>query len=125
MIIVDTDIFIDNFRGLVKAKNFFERVIESDKGFYFSVITEAELLSGEECNDKLKMDRVLQLFSLGKKLVIDNRIAKSAGELRRQYNLALDDCFIGATALEHNAILITRNISDFKKIKGLSVRMPY
>ena len=125
MIMIDTDVFIDNFRGIEKSKKFFEEIISGDKEFYFSVITEAELLSGKECEDKLKMNKVLNLLSLGHKLTIDNNIARTAGDFRRLYNLKLDDAFIGATAFLHNSTLITRNIDDFKSVKVLEVMKPY
>ncbi|MEK6808535.1 MAG: PIN domain-containing protein, partial [Nanoarchaeota archaeon] len=107
-----------------KSRDFFKDTIESG-GFYFSVITEAELLSGKECEEISKMNRVLELLSLGQKLEIDNNIAKKSGELRRLFSLNLDDAFIGATTVVNNATLLTRNLGDFKKVKGLVVKCPY
>ena len=125
MIMIDTDIFIDNFRGVEKAKNFFEEMVRKKTKFHFSVITEAELISGKECEDKFKMEKVLQLLSLGDKVSINNKIARRAGEFRRIYNLTLDDSFIGASAFELSMSLVTRNLNDFNKINGLEVKKPY
>ena len=37
----------------------------------------------------------------------------------------LPDAIIAATAINHNLILITRNVADFKKITRLKVLNPY
>jgi predicted nucleic acid-binding protein len=45
-------------------------------------------------------------------LSIDKKVAQLAGDLKRktrQQQLELDDCFIAATALIHQAVLITHN----------------
>jgi len=41
-----------------------------------------------------------------------------AGDLKRKYNFLLPDAIIAATALHNNMEILTRNLKDFKKIKG-------
>lgn len=53
---------------------------------------------------------------------IDIPLAKSAGDLRREYKLELGDAIIAATALAWDATLLTRNVRDFKKIPGLQIQ---
>ncbi|MDD4971225.1 MAG: type II toxin-antitoxin system VapC family toxin [Paludibacter sp.] len=45
--------------------------------------------------------------------------------LRKKHKTKLPDAIIAATALVSGFILITRNVSDFKNIKGLTVLNPY
>jgi predicted nucleic acid-binding protein len=52
---------------------------------------------------------------------LDNATADKSIEIRKAHKIKLPDAIIAATALIHNLILITRNISDFKNIEGLRV----
>lgn len=45
--------------------------------------------------------------------------------IRQRYRTKLPDAIIAATALVHDCVLISRNISDFKNIAGLQVINPY
>ncbi len=51
-------------------------------------------------------------------------IFNKAIEVRVLYNLKLGDSIIAATALVHDLILYTRNVSDFNKIAGLKMVNP-
>ncbi|MEK7257684.1 MAG: PIN domain-containing protein [Bacteroidota bacterium] len=47
-------------------------------------------------------------------------------EIRRQFkSIKLPDAIIAATALTHQLTLLTRNVSDFSKIPGLTVVNPF
>lgn len=46
-------------------------------------------------------------------------------DLRKKHKTKLPDAIIAATALVSGFTLITRNVSDFKNIKGLTVFNPY
>lgn len=126
VLVVDTNIFIDNLRGLESARRFFDS-IRNDHGcsMYYSAITEAELLSGKECENEEKADRILELLSLGEKILVTNDIARAGGAIRRKYNLTLLDALIAATALSIGGILCTRDIGAFKAIPGLEKKEPY
>lgn len=52
---------------------------------------------------------------------VDSRLARTAGMLRRLYALKTPDSAIAATALITGTALVTRNVSDFKKIPDLRV----
>lgn len=49
-------------------------------------------------------------------------MAHVAADLRRDYRIEFADATIAATALTMNAILLTRNVRDFKRIPNLSVQ---
>jgi len=56
---------------------------------------------------------------------IDNEVAGRAVELMRGKSANLADAVIAATALINEYTLLTRNIDDFKKIKGLKLLNPF
>jgi len=120
--LLDTDIFIDFFRGFNEAKNFIKGYMEE---IVFSAISETELLSGKECNDPNDKERILHILSKFKKVAVDNPITIFAGDIRRIYGLEVPDAILAASAMSTGSILVTRNIKDFKNIKGLKIHKPY
>ncbi len=123
MKVIDTDIFIDALHGVEKAEKLLKASIENVDAF--SAITESELLSGKDCDDKGKREALLHLLSLLTKISVDNPIAQIAGDLRRNYRIALPDALIAATALHLNAKLVTRNTKDFSAIREIELESPY
>lgn len=121
MILVDTDIFIDFLRGVPAAGLFFK---ENYGAIAFSAITEVELLSGKKCDLAPVRDDVVHLLAQFQKIPLGNPIAQSAGDLRRA-GCSLGDAVIAASAISIDAVLVTRNLKDFKAIAGLSVKKPY
>lgn len=119
-VVVDTDIFIDYFRGFKPALYFLK---END--ISFSAITEGELLSGERCKNPDEEEKVFHILSQFQKIPVDNPLIQVAGAIRRTYCLELPDAIIAATAIFVDAILVTRNIKDFERVKGLKIKIPY
>lgn len=122
-IVIDTDIFIDHLRHFGSATDFIKGTEAHDT--YFSAITEAEILSGQDCDSEDKRRMVIALLSRFSKIHVDNTVAKLGGEIRRKFGLELDDALIAATAIKTGAVLVTRNVKDFKRIEGLEVKSPY
>ncbi|HCE44794.1 MAG TPA: VapC toxin family PIN domain ribonuclease [Lentisphaeria bacterium] len=117
-ILADTDVLIDFLRGNEKAV---ELVRENSDTIIVSPITITELYAGarneKERND---LDSFLALFQ---NIPIDSEIAKSAGNLKREFfkshNLGMADCLIAATAIASNAKLKTLNVKHFPMFKNL------
>ncbi len=123
MEVVDTSIFIDHLRGHKPSSDFFTSL--DGKVLLFSALSEAELLSGKSCNNPEQRENVLQFLKRWKKIDVTNPIAMKAGDLRRANEITLSDAIIAATAIVYSAELLTRDVSDFKNIEGLKVRVPY
>lgn len=121
--LVNTDVFVDYFMGDFHAKEFFEQLPEGI--FYYSALTKMELLSSSLCTDPSVRNSTAAMLSLGKRVEIDDTIIGLAAELRRQHGLSLQDSVMAATALHLKAELVTKNISDFKRIKDLLLMKPY
>jgi predicted nucleic acid-binding protein len=74
-----------------------------------SAVTVAEIRAGMRDEEEPATRAFLESFDI---LSIDKKVAQLAGDLKRktkQQQLELDDCFIAATALIHQAVLITHN----------------
>ena len=124
-LLLDSDIFIDVLRGFRPARDFVQNLIKSEQNVFFSAITETELLAGSECDDAKKKDNALHLLFPFKKIIVENRIAQMAGDIRRTYSLQVPDAIIAASALLTQSTLISRNAKDFEKVKELKMMQQY
>lgn len=122
MKVLDTDIFIDFFRGHPPAIPYIK---DHRMEILFSAISEGELLSGSICDDDKEKEKVFHLLSQFEKIAVDNPLIQVAADLRREYGLELPDAIIAATALVTQSMLVTRNVKDFQKVKNLQIEKPY
>lgn len=123
--VIDSDIIIDFLRHQEKAKHFIEKIINTDNTIYISALTEAEVLSGKDCNDDEKKGKTEDLLASFELLEVTQSLARKAAELRRKYDVPLHDAIIAATALELAVPIYSRNSKDFKRIKELKLEYPY
>lgn len=118
--------FIKNHKGTI------ERIEElSSSELSISVITVSEIEYGlnkiESIKRGVEIERVSRsLTSAIEVIEIDYSIAVRAGKIRAYLNkegknIGAHDLLIGATAIEHNLILVTSNVSEFVRIEGLRV----
>ncbi len=106
--------------------------------YYLSTITIGEIQQGiSKLTDK-KQQRILQNWLFGKVLPefeeriidVDTDVSLKWGEIqginkKNGFTLPSIDSLIAATAIAHNLIVVTHNISDFDNIKGLKVFNPW
>lgn len=89
-----------------------------------SAITEIELLSWKNASPQdivviggfIRDARVIEL---------DPDVKIKTADIRKSYGLKMPDAIIAASALVHNLTLLTRNVSDFKKIPQLNIINPW
>jgi predicted nucleic acid-binding protein len=88
-----------------------------------SIITKIELLS---FNASAEHHRQLTdfLYKVNVLTLTDDIVDKCI-DIRNQRKIDLPDAVIAATALVYHRVLISRNVSDFKKIQGLQVIDPH
>ncbi len=123
--LLDTNICIYFLKGLFSLDKKFENIGLSN--CFVSEITIAELKFGAENSQNQEKNRktVDQFVSKFAIIPIFNSLdvyAKEKSRLRKK-GLPLDDFDlpIGATAISNNLILVTRNISDFERLKGIEI----
>jgi hypothetical protein len=112
-ILLDSDVLVDHLRG-------HRRIVPGRDELFVSAISRAELFSGRGAEEQ----RIRRLLEPMTNLSVDAAIAERAGRLRRETRRRLPDALIAATALEHRLTLVTRNVRDFKRVKGLRLRPP-
>jgi predicted nucleic acid-binding protein len=108
--LVDTDLFVDHFRGA--------RPLDISSGrVSYSIVTRAELFAGRGADE----DGLRILLGRFRELQLSRHSAERAGQIRREIGVALPDALIAATALEHDLALQTRNRRDFERVPGLAL----
>jgi predicted nucleic acid-binding protein len=98
----------------------------NDEDLYFSVISLGEILTGitvlpvSKRRDGLQnwLDDTLRPWSSGRILPVSDKIAERWGVLVGECRLKgkqvkVADGLIAATALEHDLVIVTRNVKDF------------
>lgn len=117
--LIDTNIFIDSFRGKKRAQEFLDHTAT----VFCSVITVAELIQGSRNNkEKTVIEQSLQAVQI---VPITTQTSKKMLELMSKYSLShgltIPDALIAASAIEENLALITANTKHFSFIKNLKV----
>lgn len=121
MYTLDTNIIIYYLKGEPKIVRFLNKEILNGSRFFISSITEIELLSYPKISSEelFKIEEVLKTLSI---IPVDSQVARFSGFLKRKYNISLPDSVIATTAYLTNSKLLTRNVKDFKKLKGFSIQ---
>ena len=121
--LVDSNTIIDYVGNKMPDKSLLILDGYFDNNFSLSIISKIEVLGFNDSSDELK--QLVDLIDLANIIYVDDVIANKTIELRKIYKIKLPDALIAATALVYNFMLISRNISDFKKIDGLNFIDPY
>lgn len=121
--LTDSNVVIDYLAGKLPAAGMELLNGLVDEGMVVSVITKIEVLG---CNLDKDDERVLKDF-LDEALVIDigEEIADTTISIRKSMKIKVPDAIIAATAIVLELTLLTRNLNDFKGIKGLKVIDPW
>lgn len=69
-----------------------------------------------------QMDAIRDFLATATTVPLDGLLAQAAGIIRRGGKLKTGDACIAATTLAYGATLLTRNVRDFKRVPGLSVK---
>lgn len=106
---------------------------QDDSALYLSVVTLGEIERGIARQDRLDppfardlrdwLNRTVQLFG-DRLLPVDAQSARIWGQLSAQLGHAGADLLIAATALRHDATVVTRNVADFEPT-GCKIENPF
>jgi len=89
-----------------------------------SVVSKIEILGYSKISSK-DLLRIEDMFNVLEIIGLSEEVVSKTIELRRKHNLKLGDAIIAATALVNNLVLCTRNLKDFRKIRGLKLFNPF
>ena len=128
MACLDTTFLVDLIRGEKKVLDALEKLEKSEENISISSISVMELVMGASIsnNASIENDKIMKLLESLIILNFDKDCAVLAGEiqasLRKSGNLIdLEDIMIGATAVNQNEILITKNKRHFERIHNLEI----
>jgi predicted nucleic acid-binding protein len=118
--LIDSNVIIDFSANLIpkKGSSLLSKCFDEEP--IISIINKIELLGYE-----LVTEEVNDLVSVALVIGLTDEVVNQTIEIRSKYKIKLPDAIIAATALTHGLILISRNIVDFGKIKGLNYLNPY
>ena len=123
--LVDSDVLIDHLRGHAPAHDYVDALLLNGATLCFSVISEAEIYSNVRPGEE---SHIQALFDTMSRLIVDGAIARRAGAYRDAFRstirLTLPDALIAATAREHGAMLVTRNVQHYP-MTDVTVIEPY
>ncbi len=92
--------------------------------FYYSIISRIEVLGFNA--DAVILQSLKDFLDLGNQYYITDDIAGQTILIRRGLpKLKTPDAIIAATALVSNHTLLSRDLEDFKNIRGLKIIDPY
>ncbi len=94
---------------------------QEGRHFILPTIVEAEVLSFSPLTpqEQLRIETFLRENFLS--VSFDRAVAKIAASIRREQKIKFPDAAIAATALYTHTPLVTRNVKDFQRVKGLRV----
>ena len=121
--LIDTNAVSDYFANAfpLKGMQFMDTVIDAIPNL--SVMTQIELLCWNTNNEiELKVKAFIQDSNI---LDINTKVITYCVLIRKGKKIKTPDAIIAATAVSHGLTLISRNISDFKNIKGLKLIDPH
>lgn len=118
-LLIDTDIIIDHLRGYKPATEYLLK--KKSSMLFISAMTVAELYAGMgNQHEETAVDKILNLFQI---MPIDHDISIAGGHLckkhKKSHGTGLADALIAATALHHEAILVTLNTKHFPMVKTI------
>ncbi len=129
MVCLDTSFIIDLLRGDEHAKKVLDELIANADTTSIATPTLMELRTSIALNTRATQeDQLINKIKVSSILLpLDHESAARAGDIEASLILAGEtippvDIMIGAIALQHNEVLLTRNAKHFKRIPGLDVR---
>lgn len=118
MILCDTNVFINLFRGDANIKATLEKI--GDENIAFSIITFAEILYG---TPKSQLPAIKSFFEQLTPIDLDQDISREFKGLILSYafshRIGIPDTLIAATAISQGLTLFTENKKDFDFIPGI------
>jgi len=122
--LLDTNVVIDAFAGQPAAVRALAKARSTSVDWVgFSAMTRLEVLGfrGLSAADEKGLRELLGQF---REVPISPEIIDEAIRIRREAAIKIPDAIIAATALVQNVAVVTRNVTDFRKVSGLQIIDP-
>ena len=121
--LIDTNVVIDYLgqKMPLLGMNFMNTIIDAIPNV--SVVTKIEVLGFNTPDQHYQL--LTQFMEDGTVLDLSNNVVESCIEIRKNHKTKLPDAIIAATALVYDLVVVSRNVADFKNIKGIQVMNPH
>jgi predicted nucleic acid-binding protein len=118
---LDTSVAVDHLRRRDEATQLLDTLFETGEDIAASELVRFEVLAGVREDERDETERFLSLFEW---LHVDEDVSRVGAALAALYRRSHSDIgdvdyLIAATALEHDADLLTTNIKHFPMLPGL------
>jgi predicted nucleic acid-binding protein len=117
--VLDSNVWIEAAAGISHAVSALTQAAGADWGGY-SAISRLEVLGFPNLTPA-EENGLLALLSQFHEVPVSSAVIDKAIQLRRQVKIKSPDAIVAASAVIEGAELVTRNVSDFRKIPGLTV----
>ncbi len=125
MYLIDSDVLINFLKGKKEEVQIIKKL--RNQPLYISIISVGEILEGLlETKNKKKLIQFKNLlktitivhieYSIIEKFAYTRRLLRQKGQLIDNFDL-----LIATTCLTHDLILVTNNLSHFKRVPGLKI----
>jgi tRNA(fMet)-specific endonuclease VapC len=126
MFLLDTNTVVDYFRGKGKVAERLLVLPPSEVGLPAVVAYEVWVGVLGSQNAQRRQSQLERFLSVVGVVPFDSKVAHRAAQLRhalerRGEGIGAMDTLIAATALAHNATLVTRSVKEFARVQGLAV----
>jgi len=126
LIVVDTDILIDHFRGVQSASEYLQNIPEIQRAT--TDINVMELLKGASNTREVNLIESFLTRNGFIRLPVTAMASRQAVQLLKQHSLSqglgIPDALISGIVLESGASLVTGNIKHFQFIPELTAEKP-
>ncbi len=124
---LETDVCVDALRGRIALSGLAARLLPGAMTWISSItLAELEFGASHAASPALARERLALLLDVAAVRPFDQRAAAAYGQVRSRLQRAglgigAMDTLIGAHALAEGAILVTRNVGEYRRIEGLTV----
>ncbi|HEY0651747.1 MAG TPA: type II toxin-antitoxin system VapC family toxin [Chryseosolibacter sp.] len=121
--LIDTNVFIN-----ILAERYPEPIMQGleriiSVSFFISIINKIEILGFKDIS-RVEEKLFNKIINQGKIIHLHDGIVEETIFLRKHVNIKLPDAIIAASCISVNAVLLTSNTTDFRKISNLKVLNP-
>jgi predicted nucleic acid-binding protein len=122
--LLDSNVLIDALAGLPHGVRVLQEARKrAEVSIIYSAITRIEVLGFPNLTEQEESD-VRRLLNEFEEVAVTNAVVERAIHFRKLVRIKIPDALIAASADIAQAIVITRNTSDFQRVPGLTIIHP-
>jgi len=113
--------FFQKEKGHEKVVHLLEEIRKTGTSKYINALNLGEIIysTKREFGDQKKLEVLANIERLNFTILsVTNNLIFQAAEFKAQYSISYADCFVLASALEYNAVIVTGD-TEFKKVQHL------